>query len=76
MRTLLLAVQVSANRVTCGGCTYLRRSPSTYSSSKEWWCSLFNISRGLVGAQKTPNRAQLCIDAEARFEREALPIRA
>ena len=60
-----LVVTVNSNRVTCGDCRFLRKIKlSTVIHQEEWWCNLFNESRGWVGAMKTPNRSDSCRKAE------------
>lgn len=65
MRSLLVSVDVDANPKTCGSCRFLRLLHGHVERPEEWWCGLFDVSRGLVGAQKTPNRVKDCLDAEA-----------
>lgn len=68
-RTLLVLPNVEANNRTCGPCIYLQKRyerPEEVRTYLEWWCSLFHESRGLIGAQKTPNRSNLCLKAESK----------
>ena len=60
-----LVVAIDSNRVTCGDCYHLRKRPSSVNPKGDWWCQMFGISRGYVGAMKTPNRANMCTAAEA-----------
>lgn len=55
----LITISIDSNRKTCGNCRFLD------TIDNEWWCRLFDVSRGLKGAQKTPNRSDTCLRADA-----------
>jgi len=63
-----VAVEIDSNRVTCGDCQFLVNYVNTYGPKGEWHCNLYNVGRGLRGAQKTPNRAEKCLKAERSTE--------
>ena len=61
----VLLVTIQTNRETCGSCRFLRAVDREF-----WVCDLWQDSKGLglVGAQKTPNRLNKCIEAEEAAE--------
>lgn len=71
-RHLLVSIEVEANPTTCGACSYLRRL-RTSTTQQEWWCDLFQTSRGWIGAQKTPNRTRECRESEPKSTPDSAP---
>lgn len=59
---ILVGLEIDANPKTCGSCRFLS-ADAIEIENREWHCTLFDKTRGLMGKQKTPNRHELCLKA-------------
>lgn len=69
----IIRLPIASNAKTCGECRLLRKLGGVSAADYQptWWCQAFG-SRGYVGSQSAPNRAQECLDAEV-MEVDACP---